>query len=284
MTEKFTIGEGSIAYDLVGEGPLVLLAHGMGDSRHSYRFIAPQLAEAGYRVATIDIRGCGDSAATWDSYSRTAIAGDIVALVRHLGGPAVVVGHSISGGAATIAAADAPDVVVGVAELGPFTRKQSADLAGLVRNRRYRTAMLHLARVLLLGSVKGWMTYLELAIPKPPSDWDRERSRIRSVVSRPERMAALQAMARTTPTDAGARLKDVQCPVLIVQGSADPDWADPIREGEGIISELPEGIGELAVIADAGHYVHVEAPERLLDHLSPFLRETLPRTGPAASA
>jgi pimeloyl-ACP methyl ester carboxylesterase len=284
MTERFPLGEGSIAYDLMGEGPLIVLAHGMGDSRHSYRFVAPQLAEAGYRVATMDIRGCGESTATWDSYSRTAIAGDIVALVRHLGGPAVVVGHSISGGAATIAAADAPDVVVGVAELGSFTRKQTPDLAGLFRNRRYRTAMLHLAKVMMLGSIKSWVAYLDLAIPAPPSDWDRERSRIRSVVSRPERRAALQAMARTAPADAGARLKDVQCPVLIVQGSADPDWADPVREGHGIISELPEGIGELAVIPDTGHYVHVEAPEQLLDILAPFLQGTLPRTGPAARA
>lgn len=284
MTERFPLGEGSIAYYLVGEEPLIVLAHGMGDSRHSYRFVAPQLAEAGYRVATMEIRGCGDSTATWDSYSRTAVAGDIVALVRHLGGPAVVVGHSISGGATTVAAADAPDVVVGVAELGSFTRKQTPDLAGLFRNRRHRTAMLHLAKVMMLGSIKSWVAYLDLAIPAPPSGWDRERSRIRSVVSRPERRAALQAMARTAPADAGAWLKDVQCFVLIVQGSADPDWADPVREGHGIISELPEGIGELAVIPDAGHYVHVEAPEQLLDILAPFLQETLPRTGPAARA
>jgi predicted alpha/beta hydrolase len=30
-----------------------------GDSRHYYRFIAPALADAGYRVANVDIRGCG---------------------------------------------------------------------------------------------------------------------------------------------------------------------------------------------------------------------------------
>ena len=89
MTEHLTIGDNTIAYDVIGEGPLVVLAHGMGDSRHSYRFVAPALAAAGYRVANVDMRGCGDSSLGWDGYSRTDIAGDLVALVRHLGGPAV---------------------------------------------------------------------------------------------------------------------------------------------------------------------------------------------------
>ncbi|CAA9437703.1 MAG: Putative hydrolase [uncultured Pseudonocardia sp.] len=66
--------------------------------------------------------GCGESSAKWPSYSRTDIAGDLLALVRHLGGPAVLVGHSISGGAATIAAAGAPGAISGIVELAPFTR------------------------------------------------------------------------------------------------------------------------------------------------------------------
>src|SRR3984885_4864633 len=110
MPEGLSIPGGTLAYDGTGQGPLVVLAHGIGDSRHSYRFLAPALAAAGYRVANVDIRGGGDSSLGWDGYSRTDIAGDLVALVRHLGGgPAVIVGQSISGGAATIAAATAPD-------------------------------------------------------------------------------------------------------------------------------------------------------------------------------
>ena len=130
MTEQLSIGGNTIAYDLTGQGPLVVLAHGIGDSRHSYRFLAPALAAAGYRVANVDIRGCGDSSLGWDGYSRTDIAGDLVALVRHLGGPAVIIGQSISGGAATIAAATAPELITGVIELAPFTRKQPSTSAG----------------------------------------------------------------------------------------------------------------------------------------------------------
>ncbi|MFB2580517.1 alpha/beta fold hydrolase [Herbiconiux sp. P15] len=275
MTEYLTLDDGTIAYDLVGEGPLVVLAHGMGDSRHSYRFIVPALVAAGYRVANVDIRGCGDSSTDWTGYSRTDIAGDLVALVRHLGGPAVIVGQSISGGAATIAAASAPELVAGLVELAPFTRKQSTDLGGLLRNKAHRAGTVELVKVMMTGSLKAWLAYLELAMPAKPADWSSERARIETSLSRPEHKRVLHAMTKTTPVDAGAQLANVACPVLIVEGSADPDWADPRAEGERIVADLPAGLGELAVIDGAGHYPHTETPDELLSLLLPFLGKTL---------
>ena len=278
MSEYLSTPEGTIAYELSGEGPLVVLAHGIGDSRHAYRFIAPALVAAGYRVANVDIRGCGESSTGWKGYSRTDIAGDLVALVRALGGPAVIVGHSISGGAATIAAAAEPGLIAGVMELAPFTRKQSVDFGGLFRRKNYRTGAVQLAKVLFSGSVKAWLAYLDLAVPAKPADWDTESARIQATVSRPERMAVLRAMMKTFPSDAGARLPDVRCPVLIVEGSADPDWTDPRAEGERIIADLPDGVGELAVIEGAGHYPHTQTPDELLALLLPFLGRTLTST------
>lgn len=284
MAKTFEIDGGTIAYDLQGEGPLVVLAHGMGDSRRSYRFIVPALVAAGYRVANVDIRGCGDSSTEWSRYERTDIASDLVALARRLGGPAVIVGQSISGGAATIAAAMAPDQISGVVEVAPFTRKQSTDLGGLLRVKSHRQGTVQLARVMLNGSLKGWMNYFDLAIPNKPADWDIERARIESTLSDPDRMAVLKTMTKTSPTDAGDQLGNVRCPVLIVEGSADPDWADPRAEGERIIADLPAGLGELAVIDGAGHYLHAETPEKLLGFLLPFLARTLPATTPAHNA
>ena len=116
MIEFLEAGGGRIAYDVTGQGPLVVLSHGMGEHRQVYRFLAPQLARAGYRVAAADLRGHGESSMGWasvtgkDAITRTDVAGDLLALIRHLGGPAVIVGHSISGGAATIAAATAPEL------------------------------------------------------------------------------------------------------------------------------------------------------------------------------
>jgi pimeloyl-ACP methyl ester carboxylesterase len=277
MIEHLSINDDSIAYDVTGEGPLVVLAHGMGDSRHSYRFVAPALAAAGYRVANVDIRGCGDSSLGWDGYSRTDIAGDLVALVRHLGGPAVIIGQSISGGAATIAAATASDLITGVIELAPFTRKQSLDLGGLLRVKRFRTGSTRLMRTLLLGSLPSWTKYLDLAIPVKPADWDAELARIEAKMSEPGRMKALQAMCKTNPGDAGAQLPNVACPVLVIEGSVDPDWADPRAEGDRIMNDLPQGLGELAVIDGAGHYPHTQTPDEVLALALPFLAKTTAR-------
>jgi pimeloyl-ACP methyl ester carboxylesterase len=277
MTESLSIDGGTIAYDLSGAGPLVVLAHGMGDSRHSYRFVVPALVEAGYRVANVDLRGCGDSSVGWDGYSRTDIAGDLVAVVRELGGPAVIVGQSISGGAATIAAATAPDLIAGVVELAPFTRKQSVSLGDLLRVKRHRTGSVQLGLTMTLGSLSAWKRYLDLAYPTKPADWSDELGRIEATMSEPARMKVLQAMCKTAPTDAGAQLPNVTCPVLIVEGSLDPDWADPRAEGEKIIADLPDGLGELAVIDGAGHYPHAQTPDAVLALALPFLDRTLAR-------
>jgi pimeloyl-ACP methyl ester carboxylesterase len=274
MTQRLSIAGNTIAYDVTGQGPLVVLAHGIGDSRHSYRFLAPALAARGYRVANVDIRGCGDSDLGWDGYSRTDIAGDLIAVVRHLGGPAAIIGHSISGGAATIAAATEPDLVTGVVELAPFTRGQSIDLGGLMRVKRFRTGYARLAKVLVRGSVESWKDYLDLAIPAKPADWHRELGRIEAKLREPGRMGALQAMCKSSPADAGEQLPRVQCPVLVVEGDADPDWADPRAEGEKIVADLPAGLGELAVIEGAGHYPHVQVPDEVLALVLPFLART----------
>ena len=277
MTEHLNIGKNTIAYDLTGEGPLVVLAHGIGDSRHSYRFLAPALVSAGYRVANVDIRGCGDSSLGWDGYSRTDIAGDLVAVVRHLGGPAAIIGQSISGGAATIAAATAPEIITGVIELAPFTRNQPLDLGGLMRVRRFRTGYSRLARTLVLGSLPSWKKYLDLAYPVKPADWDSELARIDAKLSEPGRMKALQAMCKAKPSDAAAQLANVRCPVLVIEGSADPDWADPRAEGEKIVADLPQGLGEVAVIEGAGHYPHAQTPDEVLALALPFLAKTAAR-------
>jgi pimeloyl-ACP methyl ester carboxylesterase len=51
---------------------LVVLVPGTSDLRASYRFLAPALKEAGYRVACTDLRGHGDSDATFSSARRAS--------------------------------------------------------------------------------------------------------------------------------------------------------------------------------------------------------------------
>lgn len=271
MTEHLTVEDGTLAYEVTGSGPLVVLAHGMGDSREAYRHVTPALVAAGYRVTAVDLRGCGESSTGWPSYTRTDIAGDLIALVDHLGGPAVLVGHSISGGAATIAAAKAPSLITAVVELAPFTRKQQIALGDL-RVARFRRGMLRLLGAGLFGSVPLWRKYLEIAHPGPkPADWDARLDRVDALMREPGRMKAMQLMGRSAPVDAGAQLGNVRCPVLVVQGTLDPDWASPQAEGEAVVAALPPGLGRLEMIPGAGHYPHVQFPAEVVTAMLSFL-------------
>ncbi|MFD3451068.1 alpha/beta fold hydrolase [Streptomyces sp. NPDC058691] len=277
MTEYLAVDGGTIAYEVAGSGPLIVLAHGMGDSRAAYRAVIPPLVAAGYRVAAVDLRGCGESSVDWPAWSRTAIAGDLLAVIRHLGGPAVLVGHSISGGAATIAAAQEPSLVSAVVELAPFTRKQSIRLGDL-RVKRFRQGMMRLLGTGVLGSVPLWRSYLDVAYPGvKPADWAERLGRIDSLLREPGRMKALQAMGRNAPTDAGAQLGNVHSPVLVVMATLDPDWADPHAEGSAIVDALPSGLGRLEMIEGAGHYPHDQFPDQVVTLMLDFLRSVASR-------
>ena len=80
-------------------------------------------------------------------------------------------GHSISGGAATIAAAMEPELVSGIVEINPFTRVQKIDLGALLRNRRYRRGMVRMGGMVIFKSLRLWMSYLDVAYPTKPADY-----------------------------------------------------------------------------------------------------------------
>jgi pimeloyl-ACP methyl ester carboxylesterase len=274
VTEFLGIKGGRIAYDVTGEGPLIVLSHGIGDRRQVFRFLAPELVRAGFRVAAADMRGHGESSmGDWKSISRTDVAGDLVALIRHLGGPAVIVGQSLSGGAATIAAATAPDLVSGIVEIGPFTRKVQYSLSGMVRIRRYRRGSLLMMGVMMLRSLDMWMGYLDVAYPEKPADYAAYMAALRAKLSEPGRMVEFLKTFKTSPADAGDALPSISCPALVIMGGEDPDWADPRAEAEGIVAEMPAGLGTVAMIKGAGHYPHAQCPAEVAALTTSFLRE-----------
>ncbi len=89
-----------LAVDIVGdsEAPTVILLHGGGQTRHSWRHAVDRLVAAGFRVINYDARGHGDSdwAADGD-YSLAALGSDL-AVVLELAGPRVaLVGASMGG-------------------------------------------------------------------------------------------------------------------------------------------------------------------------------------------
>jgi pimeloyl-ACP methyl ester carboxylesterase len=279
MTEYLDLDGGRIAYDVTGSGPLVVLSHGMGDRRQVYRFLAPTLAQAGYRVVSADLRGHGESSMGWKSVTgteaitRTDIAGDLLELIRQLGGPAVIVGHSISGGAATIAAAQRPDLVRGIVEINPFTKTQKLSLGGLVRIRRYRRGMSRLMGTQLFRSLRIWMRYLDLAYPTKPADYADYMTALAARLREPGRMAEFMKTSKSTPADAGAQLPNVTVPALVIMGTLDPDFAHPRAEGDAIVAALPSGLGTVAMVEGAGHYPHAQSPDQVAALVIGFLKE-----------
>jgi pimeloyl-ACP methyl ester carboxylesterase len=273
MTEYVAVEGGTIAYEVTGSGPLVVLSHGIGDLRQSYRFLAPLLVKAGYRVAAADMRGHGDSSMGWASISRSDVASDLLALIGQLSGPAVIVGQSLSGGAATIAAAHAPELVDAIVELNPFTRVPKTDLGAMFRVRRYRRGGILIGQVKGLHSLRSWLKYLDVAYPHKPADWDDYTAALRAKLTEPGRMDEFMKTLKTDGSDAEAQLPNVHCPALIVMGSADPDFPDPKAEGEAIVAALKPGVGTLSIIDGVGHYPHAECPNELAALVIPFLSE-----------
>jgi pimeloyl-ACP methyl ester carboxylesterase len=275
-TEYVDVEGGRIAYEVDGDGPLVVLSPGMADTRSSYRFLAPLIAKAGYRVASVDLRGHGESSTGWDSYSHADTAGDLIEVIRKLGGPAVIVGQSFSGGATTIAAATNPDLVSAIVEIDPFTRPPTYSVAAFLRNSHYRRGALLLGEFTFTGSVRIWSKYLGMAYPGiKPADWDTWLAALQANLREPGRAKAAQKMVRSSATlkQAAAQLPDVRCPALVIMGGSDSDFPGPEAEAAAIVGQLPAGLGRYQMIKNAGHYPHAQYPQQVADAILPFLAE-----------
>lgn len=255
--------EGRIAYDARGDGPLVVCIPGMGELRGSYRYTAPDLVDAGFRVATMDLRGHGDSDATFTSYDDVAAGQDALALIEHLDGPAILVGNSMGAGAAVWAAAEDPAAISGIALMGPF-----------VRNTPTNPFMVAFFKLAMSGpwAPRMWTSYLPKLYPdRKPDDFAEHRDAIAASMRKPGHRRAFTATTRTTHAPAEARISDVKCPALVVMGERDPDFADPTGEAEWIAERLH---AETVIVPGSGHYPQVEHPEVVNPVLVRFCKET----------
>jgi pimeloyl-ACP methyl ester carboxylesterase len=92
---------------------------------------------------------------------------------------------------------------------------------------------------------------------------------------RPGHAAAFAATTRTSHAPAEARLGEVQCPALVVMGTADPDFPDPAREAQWIVDHLADA--EQLLVQGAGHYPQAEEPETVNAALIGFGQKVFPR-------
>lgn len=249
-TQYLDRGEGRIAYDVTGSGPLVVAVPGMGDLRSTYRHLAPALVEAGFRVATMDLRGHGESDATFTAYDDPGAASDVIGLIEQLGGPALVIGNSMGAAAAVIAAAEQPELVSGLVLVGPFVRNVPAPAW-----QRW------IFRALMGGpwARLAWLSYYPTLFPtRKNTDYAEHRTAIGVAMARPGYSRAFRATTHVSHAPAETALSRVATDVLVVMGSKDPDFPDQQAEAELIAERLG---GRTAMIQDAGHYPQSEFPE-----------------------
>jgi pimeloyl-ACP methyl ester carboxylesterase len=241
---------GRVSYDVAGEGPLILLVPGMGDLRSSYRLLAPLLRAAGHRVACTDLRGHGDSDATFGSYGDAESAGDIIALLEQLGAPAIVAGNSMGAGAAALAAAERPDLISGLVLIGPFVREPAS---GALTRVMLRLAM---ARP---WAARAWGAYMpKMYAGSVPGDFKEYRSGVMASMRLPGHARAFSLTTRTRHTVVQERLGEVRAPALILMGELDPDFPDPVEEAEWIAGALS---AQTVMVSEAGHYPQSQQPQ-----------------------
>jgi pimeloyl-ACP methyl ester carboxylesterase len=98
-----------VAYRLAGEGPPIVLIHGITASSASWQVVGPMLARR-HAVLAPDLLGHGESAKPRGDYSMGAFASELRDLMVALGiGPATIVGHSLGGGVAMQFACQFPE-------------------------------------------------------------------------------------------------------------------------------------------------------------------------------
>jgi pimeloyl-ACP methyl ester carboxylesterase len=261
---------GRVAYEVSGDGPLVIAVPGMGDLRSVYREVTPALVDAGYRVASMDLRGHGDSDASFGSYGTAETGADMLALAQELGGaPAVVMGNSMAAGAAVWAAAESPDLVDGLVLIGPFVRDAAV---GRAAELAFRLALLR------PWGRRAWLSWYARLYPgRKPADLDSHRAQIGDSLSD---VAHWQAFVQTTHTShapATARLGNVDARSLVVMGDHDPDFKDPAAEADFIAEQLG---GSVLMVPGSGHYPQAEYPEVVMPALLRFLAEGSPVAAP----
>ncbi|HSH03233.1 MAG TPA: alpha/beta hydrolase [Anaerolineae bacterium] len=261
-TQYMNHEQGKLAYtDYGGQGELVLMLPGMGALRQEYRYLGPALVEAGYHAVAVDLRGQGDSTVGWDAYDVPAVGGDILALIAHFGGqPAHLIGTSFSPASMVWASAEAPQLVKSLTLIGAFVRDPQLNpvmrgVMWLVMNNPWRVQM--------------WKLFYPTMYPQQkPADFDAYMAELTRNLKEKGRFEAVRAFGSTSREPSESRLAQVQAPTLVVMGTADPDFPDPVAEANYIVAQTK---GRLALIEGAGHYPQTEMPDKTTPAILDFL-------------
>jgi len=278
--QKFEIHGHRVAVRSGGEGPVVVLIHGMAGSSATWNAVLPSLAEQ-FTVVAPDLLGHGDSAnPPMADYSLGAFASTVRDVLDVLGHQrATVVGQSLGGGVALQFAYQFPDrcerlVLLDSGGLG-------RDVAPLLRGLTFPGVEYLFPLVFTSAACQAGNTVASLlgkvGLRKSPQAEEMWRS-YESLVD-PARRAAFIRTLRSVINLGGQQVSahdrlhiGEQIPTLIVWGGRDS--IIPIEHGYDAHRALPHSRFE--VFEEAGHYPHCEAPERFVRVLTDFVLSTPP--------
>ena len=247
------------AFSVEGEGPPLVLIHGIGASRHSWDGIVERLKQK-YRCIFYDLRGHGRSPKPAPPYSLDDLVEDLEALRAELGlARAHFMGHSLGGMIGPAYARRYPERVLSLGLLSTAagrTAEDSAKVKGVVASMRQRG----IAPVLETLKER-WFTP-EFAAARP----EVIARRMQQVIDC-DPQVFLSVFDVYAETEMAPWLSEVEAPSLVLTGEF--DGGCPPRLNEFIAREMPKA--ELVVLPRLRHAILLEAPEQVAPRLVEFL-------------
>ena len=225
--------------------PAVLLAHGLGsDGALMWRFGAA-LADAGWYAVAVDLRGHGDAPRALD-YSIAAYAADLAATRPEAGGAwAAVVGHSLGGAAATVAAAGDPEWSRRVVLVDPAILLADRD-----------------REIVRASQEQAFADPTVAAVRAEHPDWHPTDIELKArATQRASRWAVEQTSAQNTTWDVRAEAAALTVPTHVI--GADPS-VHSLFTGALADEVLTNPVVTMSIIAGAGHSPHRDRPDETI--------------------
>jgi len=266
-----------VAYlDTGGDGPVLLLVHGLASNAGFWRYATPRLAAAGYRVVAVDLPGFGKSEKSAAfPYTMRFQAETVARVIEALDlGPVTYVGHSMGGQIGITLALARPDLVQRLVLAAPagveaFDAGEGAWLGNALSVDGIVTASEDAVRRNLALNVQRW---------RPEWEWlVEERVRMaKDPEMRQFAYAVTQSVRGMLSGPTTHRLGDLRVPTLVVYGRYDGLIPNPYLHPGTPRAVFERGAAaipgaRLVEIDDAGHLLQIEQPEAFVDAVVGFV-------------